>query len=351
MPDASFPPGDILIVDDRLDNLRLLSEMLTQQGYNVRCVKSGSAALMSIQAQVPDLILLDINMPGMTGYEVCETLQASPQTQTIPVVFISALQEGWDKVRAFAAGGKDYITKPFQLEEVLARVENQLAISRLQRQLMHALAQEQALNRRIEEMAALEERNRIARDIHDSLGHALVALNIQMETALALWATDASHAYRCLAEAKQLGSEALQAVRQSVADIRFDPLQGKSLTQAIATLTQSFTQNTGIVPTLEIDLPPDLDASVNTAIYRVLQEGLTNICKYAAANAVCIRISSDASQVALQLEDNGKGFSVHPLQSGFGLKGMQERIAALGGTLDISSRPGVGCQLRATLPR
>ncbi|MEL6765145.1 MAG: response regulator, partial [Cyanobacteria bacterium J06607_6] len=117
--------GDILLVDDTLDNLRVLTALLNQRGYKVRGVATGSAALMGAEAQPPDLILLDINMPEMNGYEVCQQLKQSPKTQHIPVIFISALNEVFDKVQAFAIGGVDYITKPFQVEEVFARIENQ----------------------------------------------------------------------------------------------------------------------------------------------------------------------------------------------------------------------------------
>jgi len=128
--------GNILIVDDTPDNLRLLSNALTEQGYKVRSVINGAMALMGAKAAPPDLILLDINMPQMNGYEVCEALKADEQTREIPVIFISALGEVLDKVRAFTVGGRDYITKPFQFEEVLARIENQLTIRNLQKQLL-----------------------------------------------------------------------------------------------------------------------------------------------------------------------------------------------------------------------
>jgi diguanylate cyclase (GGDEF)-like protein len=119
---------DILIVDDIPENLRLLSTMLVKQGYNVRKALSGHMALKAVQAVIPDLILLDIMMPTMTGYEVCEKLKSDPKTASIPVIFLSALSESLDKVKAFGVGGADYITKPFQLEEVLLRVQNQLAL-------------------------------------------------------------------------------------------------------------------------------------------------------------------------------------------------------------------------------
>lgn len=130
-----IPQANILVVDDRPDNLRLLSAMLTQLGYEVRKVINGQTALKTAQAAPPDLILLDIMMPDMNGYEVCQHLKASEQTRDVPVIFISALDEVLDKVKAFAVGGVDYITKPFSEEEVFARVENNLTVRRLQKQL------------------------------------------------------------------------------------------------------------------------------------------------------------------------------------------------------------------------
>ena len=129
--DARFNPyasGDILVVDDVPPNLDFLSTVLTQQGYKVRSAISGPVALKIAKAAQPDLILLDIKMPGMDGYEVCRLLKANPLTQEIPVIFLSALDQIDDKVKAFGLGGVDYIPKPFQAEELLARVNNQLKL-------------------------------------------------------------------------------------------------------------------------------------------------------------------------------------------------------------------------------
>ena len=148
--DAKTPPaGDILIVDDTPVNLRLLSKMLVKQAYKVRAAPDGLLALTSAQAIPPDLILLDIKMPDMNGYEVCEALKADPRTRDIPIIFISALDQAEDKVKAFTFGGVDYITKPFQVEEVLARVETHLALRHLHRQLQATNAE---LARRLEEL-------------------------------------------------------------------------------------------------------------------------------------------------------------------------------------------------------
>lgn len=126
---------DILIVDDIPDNIRLLSSMLVEHGYRVRKVVSGERALKAIALQVPDLILLDIRMPDMDGYEVCRRLKASDITKEIPIIFISAADDVFDKVKGFQVGGADYITKPFEPIEVVARVEQQLVMRRYQQEL------------------------------------------------------------------------------------------------------------------------------------------------------------------------------------------------------------------------
>ncbi len=118
----------VLIVDDLPDNLRVLSATLGQKGYEVRCAKNGAMALRAAISAPPDLILLDVKMPDMNGYEVCQQLKASPATQDIPVIFMSALDDVLDKVKAFEVGAVDYIIKPFQIEEVLARIKSQLAL-------------------------------------------------------------------------------------------------------------------------------------------------------------------------------------------------------------------------------
>ena len=129
------PVPDILIVDDTPENLRVLSGMLRERSYKVRPAPSGRVALQAARSHPPDLILLDINMPEMDGYEVCRQLKEDEQLRDIPVIFISALSETDDKIKAFRAGGYDYVTKPFEFEEVEARVETQLRLRQLQLEL------------------------------------------------------------------------------------------------------------------------------------------------------------------------------------------------------------------------
>ncbi|MDB9496009.1 adenylate/guanylate cyclase domain-containing protein [Spirulina major CS-329] len=146
-------PADILVVDDTPHNLRLLSSLLTRKGYKVRSVLSGEMALKAAQVSPPDLVLLDINMPRMDGYEVCQRLKENGITQHIPIIFISALNDVVDKVKAFGVGAADYIPKPFQFAEVLVRVEHQLDLLRLRRTLE---SQNQRLEQEIRDRILIE---------------------------------------------------------------------------------------------------------------------------------------------------------------------------------------------------
>ena len=203
---------------------------------------------------------------------------------------------------------------------------------------------------RVESLAMEQERNRIAREIHDSLGHSLTALNLQIEGALKLATVRPEKSQEFLKEAKRLGSTALQDVRQSVAAMRVNPLKDKPLEEAIATLTQNFHRTTQINPTVHIQMDTDPPLEISTTLYRIVQESLTNIFKHAEATTVDIHLESNPSGLSLTVQDNGKGFDRAASQrSGFGLQGMEERILALKGSLQIYSEPGKGCQIHVRL--
>ena len=165
------PKGSILIVDDTEHIRLLLSQMLVKQGHEVRTVASGAEALEAVRRVPPDLILLDIMMPDMDGYEVCRRLKADAETSGIPVIFISSLERVEEKVEAFAAGGVDYVPKPFQIKEVAARVTTHLSLRALRKQLEAAnqelAAQLDELQARNEELDALA--RTMARDLKGPL--------------------------------------------------------------------------------------------------------------------------------------------------------------------------------------
>lgn len=171
-PDTS-ESNDIVVVDDSLDSLRYLADILQEQGYHIRPAVSGELALAAVAAKRPDLILLDVKMPGMDGYEVCRRLKSDPENARVPIIFISALDEPEDKVKAFAAGGVDYITKPLHSEEVLARVQTHLRLQELAGRLEQLV---------VERTAALTEANQ---KLHEALearkrDNALINLRLKL---------------------------------------------------------------------------------------------------------------------------------------------------------------------------
>lgn len=192
---------DLLVVDDTPANLDLLSRLLAERGYRFRVASNGKRALAAVQAEPPDLILLDITMPGMDGYEVCAALKADPATAGIPVIFLSAIDDAAVKVRAFRSGGADYVTKPFQIEEVAARIEHQLEIRRLheatarkQEELLVAKAALEEANRKLVDMARTDGLTGIANRRHlDEVLEAECRRSSRNGNALSVLMVDVDH--------------------------------------------------------------------------------------------------------------------------------------------------------------
>ncbi len=170
----------ILVVDDVLDNLRLLSGILADKNYMVRPVPDGVLAISAAQAEPPDLILLDLMMPGMSGYKVCEQLKTDERTRDIPVIFLSAKNEVMDKVKAFSLGAVDYITKPFQAEEVVARVETHLTLRNLQRRLTE---QNHLLSETLQQLKATQDQL-IVQEKLASLGELVAGISHELKNPL-----------------------------------------------------------------------------------------------------------------------------------------------------------------------
>jgi signal transduction histidine kinase len=203
---------------------------------------------------------------------------------------------------------------------------------------------------KVEELATVQERNRIARDIHDSLGHSLTVFGIHLEGALRLLRSHPDQAEDLLREIKQLNTNTLREVRESVTALRSDPLQEKDLPEAIADLITEFQKSTGVLPTFNHHLTSTLSHDLNGVIYRIVQESLNNIRKYADATEVNIAIIQSATEIKITIVDNGNGFDLTQNTTGFGLQGMRERALALMGQLDIVTAPSQGCRVIARVP-
>lgn len=230
-------------------------------------------------------------------------------------------------------------------------VESALSERKSREELLIANTRLREYATQIEELATVQERNRIAREIHDSLGHSLTGFNLHLAAALRLLQSDPDEAKQLLLEAKQLGAAALEDVRASVSALRSEPLEGRSLKSAIQSLVDEFQRSTGTKCQTDIDNLIDRDRKISpqlkTIVYRIVQESLTNISKHSEASFVNISCQLKNQELEIAIEDNGKGFDIAQNVSGFGLQGMQERVTAVSGNLGIATSQGNGCKIMA----
>ncbi|MEO0376195.1 MAG: sensor histidine kinase [Cyanobacteria bacterium P01_A01_bin.17] len=233
---------------------------------------------------------------------------------------------------------------------VLLLINTLLEESRSREQLEVAHAQLHQYALRIENQSALQERNRIAREIHDSLGHTLTAQSIQLDSALLLLHSDSTQTDQFLSEAKHLCSQALREVRHSVSALRTDPLQGKSLQTAVSGLLEDFQATTAIEPRCTIQVQEGLPSDIWSALYRILQEALTNITRHSRASEVIIQLLQNPNSLQLLVRDNGRGYDPAQNSTGFGVQCMRERTMALGGRFNLVSQPGSGCLVTVQIP-
>jgi len=252
---SQLPPARILVVDDHPDNLDLLEVVLQRQDYDVYRAANGMEALRTVPTVVPDLILLDIMMPEMDGYTVCERLKADPETCNIPILFISALNDAHDKVRAFQVGGMDYITKPFQIKEVLARVAHHLMIRRLQQDLSIQNAQLQA------EIAARIQVELELRQKRDRLEQALQDIN--------------------RAQVQMIQTEKMSSLGQLVAGMTHEINNPINFVQGnlihTATYTQQLLSLLSSYQSAFPNLPPELQAQLDSIDLDFMQEDLPKL--------------------------------------------------------------------------
>jgi two-component system, sensor histidine kinase and response regulator len=366
--------GNILIVDDTPNNLRLLSSMLTKQGYEVRSAISGSVALMAVRTVPLDLILLDINMPKMNGYEVCQQLKASPQTCDIPIVFLSALGEPLDKVQAFQVGGVDYITKPFQVEEVLARVENHLTLRRMQIELqqakadaLKALEQEQELNRLKSEFVSM-----ISHDFRTPLtsiqgfaellhyGGEMVTEEMRQRYFDKI-DTAVEHLLYLLDEVLLIGSLEVEKTQCHPTPTELE--------QFCRDLCESLELGDDSQHTIQLNCTTCRVVNVDqTLLHRILTNLLSNAIKYSQTQSkIQFDIQCNDSQLIFRLKDEGigipaesqphlfktfyRGNNVGQIKgTGLGLAVVKKCVEVHQGEIQLESQEGIGTTVTITLP-
>jgi len=353
----------ILIIDDESDSRTLLRTLLIEHGYRVRAADGGELALATIAETRPDLILLDIRMPGMNGFEVCRRLKNRLDTQDIPVMFISASSDLDEKVEGLRLGAVDYVTKPFQREELLARVGTHLELGRLRRHLEELVATRTGELRESEQHARNlaarlidaqeEERKRIARELHDDLSQRLAVLGMLVDGIRYDTGDSNEKARRGLIEARDRLIELHTAIRALSHHLHPGVVERAGLGEALRLHCVEFSRISGTPIALAITGDGRmLNPHVALSLFRVVQEALNNVQKHAAATQVHVCLSSSDHQAELSITDNGSGFDAQSLNrnTGLGLNSIEERIRFLGGNIRIESAPGSGASIQVNIP-
>jgi signal transduction histidine kinase len=319
----------ILAIDDDPANLKLLSHLLGEAGFDVRTVLDGDAGLRSALRLPPDLVLLDVKMPAVDGYTVCQQFKARRALADIPIIFVSAAEETMDKVKAFRVGAVDYIVRPFEVDEVLARVNTQIRLYHTYRQ--------------AEELAALRERQRLARELHDVINQTLFSINLTAETALRLHTQDGDMTLDRLREIRQLAQEAMVEMRVLMHELRPELLHAARLDELLNAIARTLTANTDLELKIDTARPTAPSPEVQIAYYRIAQEALTNIIRHAHARHAWLTLIEDADCLRLMISDDGGGFDAGALRSGhYGLANIRAHAAAIGAACSIVSAPGHG---------
>lgn len=342
--------SSILIVDDSPSARETLVALLEGQGYQLFTAASGTEALQLAANYQPDVILLDVMMPGMDGFEVSRRLRSTPELAEVPIIILTALDDHESLLRGIEAGADDFFRKPIDRKELLARVHT---ITRLNR--YRKLAEQRTqLSQMAERLvtAQEEERLRISRELHDDLGQALTTHLMEIRNLQSDLTIPSVTLFQKLETLHTQIYEVFVKIRRLAHDLRPPVLDTLGFQLALKTYCNEFSNRTRLPITLEIDSEfPELPDVYNVILYRVLQEALTNIVKHAQASRIWVELSREETMVSLTVQDNGKGLPTGNSQTdGIGVTGMRERLALVGGSLRLHSPAEGGTILVATLP-
>ncbi|MEA5476307.1 hybrid sensor histidine kinase/response regulator [Pseudanabaena galeata UHCC 0370] len=388
--------ASILIVDDTIYNIQLLSLMLIRQGYKVQQATSGLEALDKVNEQLPDIILLDIRMPDLNGYEVCTRLKTNPATKDIPIIFISSIEEPSEKVEAFSVGGVDYISKPFQLIEVLARIETHLRLCSLQKKLQEQNEQLQ-LSAEVLSRSLKHERelSQMKTDFISVVSHEFRTPLTTIQSASELleyyeWTkqeqveqlhqiqSEVKHMTALMEDVLFLSRSNTNKAKLTL--IQFDLLSfcSQILRQMQRTFAQDYTLNSSIYISssnisienlhFQNDLPTLIVKMDEKLLRQILTNLLTNAIKYSPQNKIVdFQLTVQQDHAIFTISDHGIGIPDEDLEhlfgafhrgknvgilpgTGLGLSIVKKCVDIHGGSISVESKLDIGTKFTVVLP-
>ena len=343
---ATTEKVNILMVDDQPSKLLTYEVMLAELGENLIKANSATEALDILLKTEVAVVLMDVSMPEIDGFELAGMIRQHPRYQRTAIIFISAVHlTDLDRLKGYQRGAVDYISVPVVPELLRAKVSVFAELDRKTVQLETLNRELRRLSARLM-MAQDEERRRFARDLHDGIGQDLAATKIILDSLVQRPLTPASE--KSIIEASKIVEQSIQQVR-SVSHLLHPPLLDEGgLFSALRWFIDGMTERTGIRTTLDLQPPnfPRLAPQVERTIFRIVQEALTNVFRHAQADSACVTLIQREQSLLLTVRDDGKGLPeptarLLPGTIGMGIGGMRERTLELGGQLRMTNaNPG-----------
>jgi signal transduction histidine kinase len=352
-----------LIIDDDAISRETLSAILAGSGYLIQSATSGAEGLEMAPKFNPDVILLDVMMPGMNGFEVCRLMRKDPALAEVPVIMVTALDDRDSRLAGLEAGADDFLSKPYDSMELEIRLRSLKRVARYrhlveERSKLHAAYE--LLQQQNEELKLLSgkvievqetERRRLALELHDEIGQQLTGLKILLKDTV----SDHEEELRVKCNlALDVANQLLDKVRELSLDLRPTMLDDLGLVAALDWLFKRFTQQTKIAVIHNLN-PVDerrLPHLIETAAFRLVQEALTNVARHAEVKEVTVTLDFEPDLVKVTVLDSGKGFDMDNLSPGMstGISGMRERVSWVNGQFQISTSPDEGTLIEAVFP-
>jgi len=358
---------NVLIVEDD-PRLRLaLRDMLEGADRNIVAAQSGEDALRAVLKEDFAVILLDVNMPGMDGFATARLIRSREGSRNTPIIFLTGTnQDAVSRFRGYEVGAVDYLVKPVLPEVLRSKVAVFIDLYRYNTTLTREIAERKAIEDELRgarermraftasiESAREDERTRVSREVHDGLGQTLTGLKMDLTWLEKRLPEEQREAVMRMKSMRRIVDTTIKSVRRISSALRPQMLDEVGLIGTIKWQARDFQVRTGI--RCKTELPPDdpaLDRTASTAMFRILQEALSNVARHAAATRVDISLRVDADHLILKIADNGRGVPEGQLRDSksLGLLGIRERAFLIGGNVDIESKDGKGTTVTFSIP-